>query len=328
MKKLVIVLITGLIAIQINAQNNQEWKYFGQTPPGDSAIVFAPGIVSTKKLEHSSPTFSPDLKTFFWSANAFPLGENNKTIYCCKYENGNWTKATVAPFSGKYNDDSPFYHKNKIYFSSDRNQEPLSDSLKSLHWTLKPNSRIWCSELIGGEWIKPSLYKHSLAMFAENIRNKFNKIMTLGFSKSGNMYFLAYLEGVPNKCGIYRSEYKDGIYSQAEPLPACINSTHAQDWTPYISPDESYLIFSSYRNGGYGQGDLYISFHDVETDTWSEAINMGDKINTGMQERFPVVTPDGKYLFFTRPRPGFSQDVYWVRTNIIDDLKKKTEKSH
>ena len=42
-------------------------------------------------------------------------------------------------------------------------------------------------------------------------------------------------------------------------------------------------------------------------------------------ERFPVVSPDGKYLFFTRGGSDKS-NLFWVSTKIIDDLKKESLK--
>jgi len=47
---------------------------------------------------------------------------------------------------------------------------------------------------------------------------------------------------------------------------------------------------------------------------------MGDKINTDKTERFPIVSPDGKYLFFMRHTPG--QDIFWVSTKIFDHIGK------
>jgi hypothetical protein len=292
-------------------------EYLGQVQPGDTPVVFARGIVSTKMLEHSAPVFTKDMKEFFWSAKAFPLNDNNKTIYFCNYKNGKWTKPTISTFSGQYNDDSPFYYDNKIFFSSNRYLNQLSDSLNSLHWTSKPDSRVWYSELIDNEWTEPILFTNAF--------DKFNKIMNLQFSSNGNMYFSGHLEGVPNECGIFRSKLHNGNYLSPDTLPACINSKEAQDWTPYIASDESYIIFSSYRAGGFGNGDLYISFYDLEDDTWSEPVNMGAPINTGRQERFPSVSPDGKYLFFTRPTNGNSQDVFWVKSDIIEELKINAE---
>ena len=50
---------------------------------------------------------------------------------------------------------------------------------------------------------------------------------------------------------------------------------------------------------------------------------MGESINTTNQERFPYVSPDGKYLFFTRRNNPNKDDIWWVSTKIIKKLKDK-----
>jgi Tol biopolymer transport system component len=51
---------------------------------------------------------------------------------------------------------------------------------------------------------------------------------------------------------------------------------------------------------------------------------MGETINSKRMERFPSVSPDGKYFFFTQMTPGSNEDVYWVSSNIIDRLREKS----
>ena len=107
-----------------SSQNNEEtdWKYLGQTPPGDTPKVFAPGIVSTKSLEHSSPTFSPDGTEIYWSKIDFPLEENKNVIMHMKYKNGKWSEPEPVWFNGKAETGIPFYSYDgqKIYFGSGR----------------------------------------------------------------------------------------------------------------------------------------------------------------------------------------------------------------
>jgi Tol biopolymer transport system component len=116
-------------------------------------------------------------------------------------------------------------------------------------------------------------------------------------------------------------------------MDAGINTKEA-DWTCYIAPDESYFIFCSFRKGGFGSGDLYVCFKE-KNGSWSKPINMGDKINTNLNERFPNVTPDGKYLFFNStkkiqgaasdsPGNGYG-DMYWISAKIIDELKMQAK---
>jgi Tol biopolymer transport system component len=35
---------------------------------------------------------------------------------------------------------------------------------------------------------------------------------------------------------------------------------------------------------------------------------------------WPIVSPDGKYLFYTSRKDGI-QDIYWVNTSFIEELK-------
>ncbi len=99
-------------------------------------------------------------------------------------------------------------------------------------------------------------------------------------------------------------------------------------WTahPFIAPDESYLIWDSEREGGYGDSDLYISFRQ-ENGSWGEAINMGDKVNSDKWDAYASVTPDGKYILFNRRiddginNDNMNVDIYWVDAQIIETLR-------
>jgi len=160
-------------------------------------------------------------------------------------------------------------------------------------------------------------------------------------TNSGAIYFSSQREGSGTN-NIYRSEFVGGKYAKAVKLGEAINTEH-REFDPYISPDESMLIFTSGRPEGLGSGDLYISFKDKDGN-WMKAKNMGDKINTPGSEYCSMISPDGKYLFFTSagrdPRRipdkpltyedfkkyhnssknGLS-DIYWVDAKIIEELK-------
>jgi Tol biopolymer transport system component len=178
------------------------------------------------------------------------------------------------------------------------------------------NTDIWFVEKQGVAWGKPQ----SISPVVNTINGQCQATLT----NDGTVYYIDY-KTVNNKwtCDILRSRFKNGSYLQPETLPVSINSS-SEDWTPYIARDDSYLIFSSTKNK---YGDLYISFHDIPADTWSEPINMGGPINTATQETYPTVSPDNKYLFFTRyTNEKSSMDVYWVSAKIIDRLRKNSMK--
>jgi hypothetical protein len=112
---------------------------------------------------------------------------------------------------------------------------------------------------------------------------------------------MGYAEGRWINLGIYRSEFINGEYTKPELLPSGINSPGSvRNWAPYIAPDESHLIFCSTRGlPEYDQGDLFISFRNPEGN-WINPVSLGETVNSNQMERFSTVSPDGKYLFFTR----------------------------
>jgi len=95
---------------------------------------------------------------------------------------------------------------------------------------------------------------------------------------------------------------------------------------PFIAPDESYLIWDSNREGGYGDSDLYISFRQ-EDGSWGPAINMGEDINTEYEDAYGSVTPDGKFFVFHTVHLGedFADsfaDIFWVDAQVIENLRR------
>lgn len=95
-------------------------------------------------------------------------------------------------------------------------------------------------------------------------------------------------------------------------------------WTahPFIAPDESYIIWDSEREGGYGDSDMYISFRQNDG-SWSDAINFGETINTEGEDGGGYVSPDGKYLFYCRRCTPPNFEIMWVDAQIIENLRPK-----
>ena len=117
------------------------------------------------------------------------------------------------------------------------------------------------------------------------------------------------------------SMIKDGIREEPKLINTEINTGK---WTahPFIASDESYLIWDSERENGFGNSDLYISFRQKDG-KWGPAINLGDKINTKYSEAYGSVSPDGKYFFFHRSYGGDTGDIFWVDAKVIKSLNTK-----
>lgn len=295
--------------IGLQTQSTKEFPvlkgdYLGQTPPGEMPVVFAPGIVSTNTtIEHGSPTFSPDGDEVFWQANSL----DHKIIQCLtmKRIDNVWTKPQLSPY-----DSGPVFspNGNRLYFlpfGEDRGEKD------GPHYVDKKDNQ-WgepvCLDLLKRFPEIKVIYNHS-------------------FTNNGTLYFLGHAEGYWNNFAIYRSELIDGDYAQPELLPASINIPgNTRNWTPFIAPDETYLLFSSSRaKDKTDTGDIYISFRNSDG-SWTIPIYLDERINSTLPERFPSITPDGKYLFFTRFVSRGNEDVMWVSAKIIDELKQNESK--
>lgn len=113
----------------------------------------------------------------------------------------------------------------------------------------------------------------------------------------------------------------NGEREAPKPLSKAINSGE-QNVHPFIAPDESYILWDSKRDDGYGDSDIYVSFRQQDG-AWGPATNLGDKVNTNTSQRGGYVTPDGKYLFFNSPDDQGNGDIFWVDAQIIETLRPK-----
>ena len=117
------------------------------------------------------------------------------------------------------------------------------------------------------------------------------------------------------------SRLEDGKRQTPQEMNAVVNTGK---WTahPFIAPDESYLIWDSEREEGYGGSDLYISFRQ-KNGSWGPAINMGNAVNSDKWDAYASVTPDGKYILFNRgiDDDNNNVDIYWVDASIIETLR-------
>jgi len=329
-KWILLILICSVIALLIVCSKKEEFSvlkgpYLGQKPPGNTPEVFETKIVSTG-LDELNSVFSPDGREFYFCVRNF---SGAVSIFKMKMEGGNWSQPKLLPFASRYGDIDVTMSPDgsKILFSSLR---PIPGSKEP-----KEDYDFWMVEREGDTWGNP-------IHLGEGINSDSHDFYPM-MADNGTIYFSSQREG-PGTNNIYRSECLDGRYSKAVKLGDAINTEH-REFDPYVSPDESFLIFTSNRPEGFGSGDLYISFKDQEG-KWMIAKNMGDKINTPGSEYCSMISPDGKYLFFTgagrdgrripdkpftyedfmnghnRAKNGLS-DVFWVNAKIIEDLKPK-----
>lgn len=314
MKRMLMLLIIVLpYFMQAQTQSFPELKgeYLGQKPPKDIPEVFAPGIVSdTSWAEHCQLAISPKGDEIYWSAwsSKYPPKDtrykgNSEQIYFSKLQKGKWTKPALAEFVKEhilYLNGGPAFSPdgNRLFFYSSGRPGGLG------------KKDLWYVERENNGWSK-----------AINVGRPFNSERnddwTPLFLKNGNAYHMGNYSDDKNERPLV-FKYEDAKFANPDTLD--IHPDFKPYWAMCVSQDESYLIFAGVHPEGYGGLDLYICFKDAQGN-WGYPVNMGDKINSSSWERFPMVSPDGKYLFFVRHTE--TQDFYWVSTDVIEKLKKK-----
>jgi len=294
----IIILLCGFITGYNQEKSNNSKSinnlYVNQNPPGEIPEVFAPGIISTDAYEFGG-SFSPDGKEFYFTRRPTYEGSDNR-IFNTYLANSKWTKPQVASFAQDLFEFEPSVSPDgqRLYFYSERRGDRKSDYDGDL-WYLDRNSE-----------------DPTVAKFFESPINK-KYVMMLSSSMSGTLFFAGMFNG---KRGIFQSKKSANGYQQIEYLPEEINSINSAH--PFIAPDESYIIFDS-QVTGMGKPELYISFKK-DDGSWTRAVNMGPEINSTKTEFAAFVSPDGKYLFFSRRING-NGDIFWVDSKIIQDLK-------
>jgi hypothetical protein len=96
---------------------------------------------------------------------------------------------------------------------------------------------------------------------------------------------------------IYSSTLVKGAWTPIKKLNKYINTKFYESHAS-ISADGKRLYFTSNREGGQGNLDIYVSEKDATGD-WGQALNLGPVINTPYNEDTPFITQDDSTLFFS-----------------------------
>jgi len=273
-------------------------SYLDQEPPGMTPRLFAPGRVSTDANELNS-TFSPDGSIVVFTEKR--SGRN--TLMAIRREGDSWGERTVLPFSGNHADVDPVFSSDgeHLYFSSKRPSGAGDRPGDSDLWSV--------AYLAGGIWAEP--------VPVDGVNSPDTDEYYTSISARGALY-LSIFPGQRRPGDIFVAEPGSDGFMAPVRIGEPVNTEYSEH-DPFIAPDESYLIFTSDRPGGHGRGDLWIVFRNADG-RWSEAVNMGPAINSAGYDFCPLLSPDRKYLFFTRYLDG-DGDIYWVDAGIVEKMR-------
>ena len=274
-------------------------EYMGMTKPGDKPEPFAEGIIINHFKPHSTIVFSPDGSEAFWSIMIPSRGSGygSGALMHSKMVDGAWTYPIPMKFQRTgIDNDVPFFSFDgkKLYFISNAATDAGNDAGKE---------RIWVSERHGDSWGEPKPLNYKV--------NSFPVHWQFSFDKQGNLYFAQWRR-------MYFAEFSSGDFKDPVNLPERLGKETLNGDSPLIAPDGSYLIYAESEPGKPAL-DLVIMFKKKDS-SWTNPADIGSGINTPGNELCPILSFDGKYLFYTS-----NFQYYWVKADFIDKLRKNRQ---
>jgi hypothetical protein len=119
-------------------------------------------------------------------------------------------------------------------------------------------------------------------------------------SGNGRTLILEQLYFNESKPYVMISNQKTGTWSRPEQLPgANTEITTITNGGFFLNQTGNIILFHSARYGGVGNNDIWMIEKTI-IGSWSAPKNLAKPINSPLQEVDPSLSPDGKYLYFTR----------------------------
>jgi hypothetical protein len=263
--------------------------YLGETPPGTTPRLFAPGFVSRALANEGTPTMSPDGTEIYFTRNTQML--------VTRLGRDGWTFPEPVGFSAGFpaGEEHLTRDNSRMYFLWARPIPPGEPNPK------KMNTGVWASDRLAGGWSPPKYV--GLGMFVSS-------------TNDGEIYVTDETDAPHGY--LAKARVVDGKFAGFERLKGGMEQLRSATVTniahPAVAPDGSYIVFD------LGNPPLFVCFRQSDG-TWGDAIDLS-RHGVGSDAFMAYVSPDGKYLFYST----VSHDVYWVSARIVEDLQPLTRR--
>ncbi len=144
------------------------------------------------------------------------------------------------------------------------------------------------SEKILGKWAEPK----SIETINTNSHDA-----AIAMSPDGFMLFIYKDDGITHGDIFVSYALGNNEFTPPQKLKGLVNS-YSWEGSCSITTDGRTLYFSSEKPGGYGGKDIYKATL-LSDSTWGNIVNLGNAINTSLDEDAPFIHPDGGTLYFS-----------------------------
>jgi peptidoglycan-associated lipoprotein len=215
-----------------------------------------------------------------------------------KKELENYNIKNLKEINSTASDYGTFIQNNIIYFTSTRNNQTID------HFTGDAFSQTFSASIVNDTTFN-DIKKYEIKDFPYHFAQiVFNKDKTEAFftqcgtdKKSINDY-----------CKIYTSTFFNASWTAPEMLNFSNDTT--DEAQAFLSPDGEELYFTSNAKNGYGGSDIYVSKRG-KNGKFSQANNLGSRINTNANECFPTIYENNTLYFSSDKKNGIGAlDVY------------------
>ena len=277
--------------------DDQNFQYLGQQLPDSIPVIFGEGVISVKGRFDMGLAISPDNNSIAFGV-AHESNPEETCIYLMNYTKGEWTSPSRSFLPNNENTFFPMFSPSgdELYFAKSVDESPTD---------------LWVAKYIDDKAINPQPLD---SMFNSNSREAGH-----GKSKSGSFYFTSNRDESNPCCGdIYFTQLESEGHSQIKKSE--ILSSEADEESLFLSPNEDFIIIQVWKTEFGSKHDLYISYR-TKNDSWTTPKRLNQLINSKEIEQRPFVSPDNKFLFFSRTgvtqengQDVYDSDIYWVST--------------
>ena len=131
------------------------------------------------------------------------------------------------------------------------------------------------------------------------------------------LYLVSDRKGGHGGLDIYRYEKIANGWGKPENLGAVINTSFDEDGV-FVGKDGKTLYFSSKGHKSMGGYDIFKSTYNSNTETWSKPENLGYPVNTGGDDIYFMIAPNGERAYYASDKNGGFGEMDIYRITFIE----------